>query len=164
MLNLAFTTFLIKPFFENGLAVVLQASELLICDTSLLAQGSNTFKSHTPARPSLAPFQSHLLHLHSVSPNAAYFSLTNKPCGKEICGPPVPNTTWHWDEVHWISQGFLWASQMWRGVQSNKTQSFLSCCSRTCPAHFVAQTQLCRTVLFNSVSVQDYLSHRIQQA
>lgn len=115
--------------------------------------------------PSLAPFQSHLLHLHSVSPNVACFSLTNKLCSKEFCGSPVPHyTIWHWDEVHWISQGFLCVSQMWRGEQSNKTQSFFSCCSRTCPAHFAAQAQLCRTVLSNSISVQDYLSHKIHQA
>lgn len=133
------------------------------CATSLLAQGSNTFKSHALAHPSLTPFQRHLLHLHSRS-SVACFSLTHKPCGKEFCGQPAPDTIWHWDEAHWISQGFLCASQMWRGVQSNKTQSFCSCCSRTCPAHFVAETQLCRTVLFNAVSVQGYLSHWMQQA
>lgn len=130
--------------------MVFQASKLLICATSLLAQGSNTFKSHTPAQPPLAPFQSHLLHLHSMSPNVACFSLTNKPCGKQFCGPPVPYTIWHWDEVHWISQGFVYVTKGERGaIKQNPVISLLL--QQDLSSSFVAQTQLCRTVLFNSL-------------
>lgn len=158
MLSLTFTTFLIKSVFLKPLAVVLQVSKLLIGNTSLLAQCYNTFKSHTPIPCSIS--ESPLASALCVSSCSLFLSFQQTVVRNSVAH--LSHTTQYSTEMRYI--GFLCVSQTWRGVQSNKTQSFFSCCSRTCPAHFVAQTQLCRTVLSNSISVQDYLSHQIHQA
>lgn len=133
-----------------------KASKLLICDTFLLAQGSNIFKSHTPADPSLAPFQSHLLHLHSVSPKVVVSLLPTHHV--------VRNSVAHLSRTQYGTEmrytGFLKdfsvCHKRGKGCNPTKPSHFPPAAAGL--VHFVAQTQLCRTVLFNSVSLQDYLS------
>lgn len=60
--------------------------------------------THSKAtHPSLAPFQSHLLHLHSVSPNVGCFSLTNNVVRNPVAH--LSHTTQYGTEMRYI--GFL---------------------------------------------------------
>lgn len=149
MLSLTFTTFLIKPLYLKPLEVV-------------LLKHLNCSSATPPCLPK-APTHSKATHLHTHP----LFHFRPTSCICTLCllkqlvsllptNHVVRNSVAHLSHTQYGTK--------WRGVQSKKTESFPSCCSRTCPAHFVAQTQLCRIVLFNSVSVQDYLSHQIQQA